>query len=400
WLENDPNLVAPQLWAGRMRFDAADARRLGCTGLIGIHWRTKVLAPNVSALATASWKLDMKKPPVASDPHLPALREVAAPAPRAGRARFLPVEAFYLDFARAHFGEEVSAAAGRIFARIDGVALPEPSTWKDGPGAIKAEKVDVEKRYRFVDELGELRSRVRGPGNIARFDDWLGTFRFMKAMAQVGDLRARLGEAVGGLAKEPDPDRRRALAQEALALRVELARAWERMVTFLLTVVDSPGELGTLANLEQHTRLRLRFLDAYDGELEAALGRPLPPETALSKSYAGPARLLVPTVRTLARPGESLAIRAMVLTPEDGRGQAAAPSLVMHWRPLGKGAFASAPLRLVSRRVYQGALPPVPEGTFALEYYLEAREGNRRLFWPASAPELPQTVVAAPAGIP
>ena len=41
WLENDPNLTAPQPWAGRMRYDAADARRLGCTGLLGIHWRTQ-----------------------------------------------------------------------------------------------------------------------------------------------------------------------------------------------------------------------------------------------------------------------------------------------------------------------------------------------------------------------
>ena len=55
WMENDPNLVAYQPWAGRMRHDAVDARRLGCDGLLGIHWRTKALAANVSALAGASW---------------------------------------------------------------------------------------------------------------------------------------------------------------------------------------------------------------------------------------------------------------------------------------------------------------------------------------------------------
>ena len=45
----------PQLWAGRMRCDAADALQYGCTGLMGIHWRTRILAPNVSALAKAAW---------------------------------------------------------------------------------------------------------------------------------------------------------------------------------------------------------------------------------------------------------------------------------------------------------------------------------------------------------
>ena len=58
WLEDDPNLLAPQLWVGRMRKDAADARAYGCTGLLGIHWRTRVLGPNVAALAHAAWDQD------------------------------------------------------------------------------------------------------------------------------------------------------------------------------------------------------------------------------------------------------------------------------------------------------------------------------------------------------
>ena len=55
WLEDDPALTSVQLWAGRMRKDAADALAYGCTGLMGIHWRTRILAPNVSALAAAAW---------------------------------------------------------------------------------------------------------------------------------------------------------------------------------------------------------------------------------------------------------------------------------------------------------------------------------------------------------
>ncbi|MCX5655299.1 MAG: hypothetical protein NTY65_11685, partial [Planctomycetota bacterium] len=37
WMEDDPNLCSVQLWAGRMRKDAADALKYGCTGLLGIH---------------------------------------------------------------------------------------------------------------------------------------------------------------------------------------------------------------------------------------------------------------------------------------------------------------------------------------------------------------------------
>lgn len=55
WLEDDSALVSPQLWVGRMRRDAYDARRYGCTGLMGIHWRTRVIAPNVYSLMKAAW---------------------------------------------------------------------------------------------------------------------------------------------------------------------------------------------------------------------------------------------------------------------------------------------------------------------------------------------------------
>ncbi|MHB8971567.1 MAG: malectin domain-containing carbohydrate-binding protein [Pirellulaceae bacterium] len=57
WLESDnrEGLASVQLFAGRMRRDAADALAYGCTGLIGLQWRTEILAPNVTALAAAAW---------------------------------------------------------------------------------------------------------------------------------------------------------------------------------------------------------------------------------------------------------------------------------------------------------------------------------------------------------
>jgi hypothetical protein len=69
-MEDDPGLTMPQPWAGRMRRDAADALKYGCNGLMGIHWRTRILSANVSALAKAAWdqtgwnpELNAVKPP-------------------------------------------------------------------------------------------------------------------------------------------------------------------------------------------------------------------------------------------------------------------------------------------------------------------------------------------------
>ena len=56
WLEDDPAMISPQLWVGRMRRDAFDAKRYGCDGLLGIHWRTSSIAPNIKALMEAAWE--------------------------------------------------------------------------------------------------------------------------------------------------------------------------------------------------------------------------------------------------------------------------------------------------------------------------------------------------------
>lgn len=56
WLEDDVAMTSPQLWVGRTRVDAFTALKYGCNGLIGLHWRTRGLSPQVSALAQAGWE--------------------------------------------------------------------------------------------------------------------------------------------------------------------------------------------------------------------------------------------------------------------------------------------------------------------------------------------------------
>ena len=107
WLEGDREncLAGVQLWAGRMRRDASDARKYGCSGLMGLHWRTEMLspnasAPNASALAQAAWDQSW------------GTAVAGAEAPRS-----LPVEDFYGDFALANFR---LAEAGKVFAALNG----------------------------------------------------------------------------------------------------------------------------------------------------------------------------------------------------------------------------------------------------------------------------------------
>ncbi|MBM4018140.1 MAG: hypothetical protein FJ288_07385 [Planctomycetes bacterium] len=489
WMEDDPNLLAPQLWAGRMRKDAADALRYGCTGLVGIHWRTRIIGPNVAALAAAAWnQAGWSKPEAAApqpprqegpdggrfaafagariadtgdptlyqtvrydvaayrlrlpdgryavtlkfcEPHYkeagkrvfgvriqgrpvvehldvfakaganraldctfkdvevkggwveiefvpetefpciaaiavegpggvrkincggPAYKDYAAdwPAadgPAAPRGRFLPTGDFYRDWALHHFGPDAGPAAAAIFERIDG-RLPEPSTWVGGPGGLKPNErpfEEVQKAYAFIDELAALRPRVRGAGNLERFDYWLANFRCMVAAEK---LRCAWGR------------------KDTEGVKAALAEVY----TDLLQTVTTPGELGTVANWEQHVL-------------------PALPVQPAEKSYHGPMRLIVPTVRTAIEAGEALALRVLVLAEKPPRDLAACV------RPLGRGQFARLPLAHVARGVYSAKVTPPAGEDF--EYYIEAAPGSGPpVRWPAAAPAASQTVVVAPA---
>ena len=521
WMENDPVLTAPQPWVGRMRYDAADALRLGCTGLLGIHWRTKILSQNLAALADAAWDqswapADFAKPKEAeaqdgprggnivtftapvegteedavyqsvrynmdnyrlvvpngtysvtlkfNEPHYteagkrvfgvkiqgsrviesldmfgrvgqnktldfgfpdikvtdgalkidfvriveypciagiviegqafsrkincggPAYQDYEADNTQLGDnmdRRTMPVEAFYVGFARANFGQNVADRIGRILAGIDGRGLPEPVGWIGGPGGLAVNRApwsEVKERYTFVDELAAARSNLNGAGNLERFDYWLNAYRGMAAMAELGCLRGELDVRAESIKDETDDAKRKAMAQEALDLRIRMARLWEQMMAYQLATVDTPGEMGTVANLEQHSRKQLKFLNGQDDLLKQSLGGDLPKEVELSAAYAGPARLIVPTVRTQVNKDEALTLKVIVLDKD-------LPKFVsINWRPLGKGDFRKVEMKNIGRATYQAKLPGAKE---SFEYYVTADN----LVWPAAAPEICQTVV-------
>ena len=528
WMEDDPGLTIPQLWAGRMRRDAADSLAYGCTGLMGIHWRTRCLGPNVSALAKAMWDQRAwnpnfgKKPdpalaklpegaeggqvvtfpqPVAGttdaplyqsvrydvksyridvpngkyavtlkfcEPHYaekgkrvfgvnlqgtqviehldifakvgrnraldytfndirvangqlvidfpyevefsciaavaiegpvtrkincggPAYKDYAADFPAAGpgKARFLPVDDFYADWALAEFGPQAAGAIAKIFSQIDG-RLPRPADWVDGPGGIKPDPRpwdEVAKSYTFVADLAALRGQVQGAGNLERFDYWLDNMRYLRTMGQANCTWARFDAAMRTVRAEKDPEARRKLARElALPVRKELVAQVADIYRHLLATVSTYGELGNVTNWEQH--LLWRILTAPGDELAKILGEPLPAEAMPPKEPVGPPRLIVPVVRTALVAGEPLNLTVLV----SGVKPPAADAGALYWRALGAGQFAKVPLAHVARGVYRVTLP-AQAAAADFEYYVQVTADGAKLSFPPTAPVLNQSVV-------
>ncbi len=55
WLEDDATLWHPQFYVDRFRVDVQRATEFGADGMIGIHWRTRVIDHNASYFARALW---------------------------------------------------------------------------------------------------------------------------------------------------------------------------------------------------------------------------------------------------------------------------------------------------------------------------------------------------------
>ncbi|MCX6926723.1 MAG: malectin domain-containing carbohydrate-binding protein [Verrucomicrobia bacterium] len=523
WFEDDGGLTSIQLRAGRVRRDAVDARRYGCNGLMGLHWRTRILSPNISALAQAGWEQGAwSRPPAAptqkrevevfggqtaaflndkvsgtdngplyqtvrygmrgykfavpdgrykitlrfvepaySAPgkrvfgvklqqqevvrHLDVFAKVGqfaaldlvftnvaaaqgellidflpeveypciaaievagagvnrkincggpeyqdyAADPRPDMApRDLPVTDFYEDWASAQFGRDVGSAAAAIFTRLDG-NFPVASGWDRGPGVMSVNPQpwsSVASRYAFVEEFAALRPRIQGAGNLERFDWWLNTFRFNKAMGQFGCARGELNSIISRIEKEADPQVQRRLArEEALPVRLRMLELLGEMYQALLVTLNNAAELGTVANIEQQSMLRVKILTGQDGKLEQFMGEPLPATAQPWKDYRGAPRMIVMTARTAAAKGESLTLKIVALDKQP------VSQVAVHVRPLGRGDWQTIPAAHVARAVHNVSLPAAQDD---LEYYVTAEtSGGEKLLWPATAPALSQTVV-------
>jgi len=309
---------------------------------------------------------------------------------------------FYRDWAEAEFGPEAAQEIAMIFQRIDGggvasgrdANIPRPTTWIQGPGGIKVNKIpwsEAQKKHTYVDDMEALRTQIRGIGSLERFDYWLNTFRYNRTMGELACARGQFDKTIETMNKTDDKEAKKTMArEEALPQRIQLARLWERLMNQQLQRVTNTAELGEISNLEQHNRKKLQYLSLHDKLLQDTLGQSLPKTIHPSKGYTGPARLIVPTVQTQLKVGENLDIKVIVLDsqkPQEAR---------IFSRSLGKGTFTSRVLDHINRGVYVAMIPD-QKLSEDFEYYIQVTtEAGQILCYPTTAPAINQTVVVLP----
>ena len=172
--------------------------------------------------------------------------------------------------------------------------------------------------------------------------------------------------------------------QLALPARVKLVRLVAVVFDHLLATVSTTGELGTVANWNQHNLPDL--LTKPGEELARMLGEPLPAECATHTVIPRPNA--DHRAHDPHQPGRKRASKTEGNRPAEAPPRAAS----LCWRQLGERRFARMPLTPVARGVYSVQLPAGAKEDF--EYYIQVEpQGGKPVYFPATAPQLNQTVV-------
>jgi hypothetical protein len=375
WAEDDDTAGAHcctcwdlQLWAERMFVNSAEASRYGCEGIMAIHWRTAAIAPNITALAQAGWDFST----------VDGLS--ANPATVAGKVPGM--DAYWAEWGRGMFGGEAGAEAGRTIQKFDGGHLRINALIRGGAGTTDAQ---ISAFFAPLRAMETLRSRIKGAGNLERFDYWLSLIRASQLRVRTWVLSDRLAARMKEVNAVQEPDQKLSLVRkEVLPLRLDLARSYESLIATFVNCAKSPGEIGTISSIESGSRQRM--VSAHDVAIAQMLGEPLPAEAAVSTVYRGTPRICVPARRTQMNAGEPQEIRAFVLSGAKCTG------VNLYWRSLSEGRFKKLVATHRARQAYRAALPAPSQGT--VEYYLEAAlENGQKVRWPATAPAINQTVV-------
>lgn len=396
WLEDDPGMTIPQLWVGRMRRDAADAFAFGCSGYFGIHWRTRGLSMNVSALAKATWEQPWnpgKGRKIAPD-QLQSYLTILEGKDRT--TRDLECLDFYKDWCKIQFGASVSEKLADIFAGLDGVRqktakldagmskLPRPATWGNGPGNILLNYLpwdSVKIQYDFVGKMEKLRPSVRGNGNLERFDYWLNQFKYLKSMGKLACSAGLFKIGTVEMEKMNESGKRKFAEDKLIPLLKKEADQLGDVQKYLVSTISTWGELGTLCNWQQH--VIPSFLDPQIKEIARVRGdsawvpEKFPDNLDIKK-------IIVPSPQPIIQTGRDYLVKVLTFNVQPKKA-------VLYWRLLGQTVFQQLPLSKTADNYWLGTIP-ASMITDDFEYYIYISD-NLDYRYPVTAPYINFAVV-------
>jgi hypothetical protein len=381
WLEDDPGMWMPQFHAARFVRDMDLAEQYGCQGLLGIHWRHRIMDADAGFQSAYSWD------------------------------KGLTPGKFFQRFASSQARAPRASALAKILEDTDRdrlILCSWTGQMENGHSQINEYGGDYSEGFQFwmhhkpsesvtksqaevARQLRALTAAATSPAEHERLNYLTRFVEFLVPYCETWDLAQSLHlklQHASELKKQNKADEaRQMILAEGVPLWLQLAPKVREVFLDYQEIVSTRNDQGQLASMHnKYERLALYRLRAsmkeFLGELPPEVER-LFAESRKPDDHAAP-RAFVPTRPTVLCKDEHVRITAVV------PGPAKVIRVTLFTRAQETAAWSPSPMKLVERRTYMGELQ-WREGTgVLLDYYVsaevEAGGAQKTLTSPPEAP--------------
>jgi len=363
WLEDDPAMWLPQFHVHRGKRDIDLAEKYGCQGVLGIHWRNRMMNCDAGYQSRASWDRTLQPAELfhafaAVQAEGPRAQELGDLLNRTDRDRLI-LNSFTGKIVDGH--HQIHAYSGDYDQAFTFWAGYEP------PEEVRVSQAKV------AQQLRALTSKAASPAEHERLDYLAHYVEFLVPYSEswglASDLHKVLQEAQvlkkGGKAAEA---RQKVLGQGVPLWQKLAPRVREALLTYQ-QMVSERNEQGALASVhnkfERLALIRLRLsMKEYLGELPPDV-ESLFHEVRRKDATAHP-RVFIPTRPSALGPGEK--VRIFAVAP----GGESMPQVRLFLRRAGSDDWQSFAMEPAGRRTFVKEIEGEKVDMPLLEYYVAA----------------------------
>jgi len=363
WLEDDPAMWFPQFRASHIEQDLHRAHEFGCQGVLGIHWRHRVVDPTATYLSRGTWDLSL----TASD-HYRSISDVYASGPRKAKLASLLtacdeqraiVSTFLGGYDRQGYANKIELTPD--YAEGFSYDMDQP------PLPDLAAQRRTDNQFRKLHEEASSATERERLGYFAGFVHLMTSY--CDAYRNAQELNKVLRRAVTLRSENKDEDAREIVLREGISLWLEIApKVRESMLTFQ-SIIATRNDQGQLASMQNKfvrialDRLQLsikEFIREFPPEMTEAYLR------ATRDDEGAHSRVFVPTRPSVLKPGEELRIFIVVPSPKP------IERVLLHTRTGNALAWKQTEATLAGRHVFQARLGSFSPSEEWIEYYASA----------------------------
>jgi hypothetical protein len=370
WLEDDPSMWMAQFHVNRFKRDVDLADKYGCQGMLGIHWRHRIVDPTATFFARAMW--DKGYTP---DAHYAAYAKSQASGERAGKyGRIL--SGIDRNQSLLRTGSDVVKDGHVVQMEFTGDYDEGFKYWTISTkvsDAVRAAQQQAASELRALTDSAPAVEKDRME-HVTRHIEFMA--HYAEAWIDAQALNEVLKRAVELRKNKRKAEAKALVEQEGLPLWLKLAPEVRQVILRFHGSVATRNDIGTLASMQnKFVRIALdrlplsmaEFLERVPAAVETAVKEARKPDTET------PARLIVPVRPTMLGKGDKVRILAVV------PGADAVHSVTLRMRPAGSAAWAERPFKLLGRKTWEVWLElPAAPGPL-VEYSVTANAGGKSL---------------------